>query len=87
VYRSSEIAAEVPPGVLTVTSTVPAVSEGELAAQLVFVQLTAVAALEPKLTVVETEPETKPVPVTVTTVPPKSGPADGLMEVTVGITS
>jgi len=87
VYKSAEDVAEVPPGVVTVTSTVPADSEGEVMVQLVVVQATAVAAVVPNLAVVEPDPATKPVPVTVTTAPPPRGPAGGLMEVTAGIGS
>jgi len=73
----------VPAEVLTVMSTVPATSDGEVAVQeLVDVQVTAVPAVRPNLAVVE--PTTKPVPVIVTTVPPTSGPATGRMAVTTG---
>ena len=74
--------AEVPLAVVTVTSTVP-VPDGELTVRVVeLVTLTEVPAVEPKSTVVE--PETKPVPVTVTGVPPAWGPLVGLTLVTVG---
>jgi len=64
--------AEVPPGVVTVRSTVPAEPDGEVATQVVVdEQLTEVPGVTPKATVVE--PTTKPVPVTVTTEPPVSG--------------
>jgi hypothetical protein len=53
--------------------------------QLVAVQATLVAELGPKLAVVE--PVTKPVPVTVTTVPPTSGPALELTAVIAGVVS
>ena len=43
--------------------------------------VTALAASRPKST---TEAPTKPVPVTVTEVPPPAGPKSGLMAVTVG---
>ena len=66
------------------TSTVPADSEGEVMVQLVVVQATAVAAVVPNLAVVEPDPATKPVPVTVTTAPPPSGPTLGLMAETLG---
>ena len=75
--------AEVPPEVVTVTSTVPATSAGEVAVQLVVVHETAVPAVPPKLTVVE--PTKKPVPVMVTTVPPPSAPAPGEMAVMAGM--
>ena len=48
------------------------------------VKLTEVAGMVPKATV---EPAVKPVPVTVTTVPPASGPALGAMAVTAGTVS
>ena len=80
--------AEVPPGVVTVTSTVPATPTGEVAVQVVVLEHdTEVPALAPNLAVVVLVPVTNPVPVTVTTVDPPSGPAGGLMEVTVGIGS
>ncbi len=67
---------------LTVRSTVPADSAGEVAVQLVVeLQLIAVPGLVPKLIVVI--PTTKPVPVILTTVLPSSGPAEGVIEVTV----
>ena len=74
--------AEVPPAVVTVTSTMP-VPDGELTVRVVeFVTLTEVPGVEPKSTLVA--PETNPVPVTVTGVPPAWGPLVGLMLVTVG---
>ena len=74
--------AEVPLEVVTVTSTVP-VPAGELTVRLVgLVTSTEVPAVEPNSTVVA--PVTKPVPVTVTEVPPAWGPLVGLMLVTVG---
>jgi len=71
--------------VVTVMSIVPAACEGEVMVQLVAVQATLVAELGPKLAVVE--PVTKPVPVTVTTVPPTSGPALELTAVIAGVVS
>jgi hypothetical protein len=66
-----------------VTSTAPAVPAGLVAVQLVTeLQVTAVPAVVPKLTVVPLV--AKPVPVMVTTVPPARGPELGLMLVTVG---
>ena len=66
-----------------VTSTVPADPLGEVTAQLVVdEQSTDVAGVTPKLAVVN--PTTKPLPVTVTTVPPARGPATGLMALTAG---
>jgi hypothetical protein len=77
--------ADVPPGVLTVMSTVPADSAGEVMMQLVVEQIALVAAVAPNLA--DVAPAMKPVPVTVTAVPLASGPADGLIEVTVGTAS
>jgi hypothetical protein len=72
------VLAEVPPGVLTVTFTAPAVRTGDLAVHDVFEgQLTAVPALDPKAIFVA--PATKPVPVTVTTAPPPRRPPFGVM--------
>ena len=65
---------------LTVTSTVPADSAGETAVKCVEeTNVTPVAAVEPNLTVA---PDTNPVPVIVTDVPPAVGPAVGLRPVT-----
>ena len=73
---SAPLVAEVPPGVVTVMSTVPAASDGEVAVhEVVDEHETAVPAVVANLTVVE--PTTKPVPVMVTTVPPTNGPAPG----------
>ena len=67
---------------VTVTSTMP-VPDGESTVRVVeFVTLTEVPGVEPKSTLVA--PETNPVPVTVTGVPPAWGPLVGLMLVTVG---
>ena len=67
---------------VTVTLTVP-VPDGELTVRVVeLVTSTEVPAVDPKSTVVD--PETKPVPVTVTGVPPAWGPLVGLTLVTVG---
>jgi hypothetical protein len=82
---SAMLVTEVPPGVVTVRSTVAGSSAGEVTVQLMVVQTTEVAAVAPKLTVLD--PATKPVPVTVTTVPPPTGPTVGEMEVTPGATS
>ena len=71
----------VPPGVVTVTSTVP-VPAGEVA--VIWVALTTLnnpAALPPNLTAVAPE---KLVPVMVTLVPPAGGPLFGVTLVTVG---
>jgi hypothetical protein len=73
----------VPPGVVTVTSTVPALAAGDTA--VIDVPDTTVmllAGLLPNETVVT--PLTNPVPVMVTVVPPTRGPALGLIELSVG---
>jgi hypothetical protein len=76
--------ADVPPAVVTVISTVPADSAGDVAvtdvAELT-VTLTA-ACPAPKLT--DVPPDTKFVPEIVTDVPPPVGPAPTLTPVTVG---
>ena len=65
----------------TVTSTEP-VPPGLVAnSSVAETTVTALAASRPKST---TEAPTKPVPVTVTEVPPPAGPKSGLMAVTVG---
>ena len=73
--------AEVPPGVVTVTSTVP-VSAGAVMVSDVGELNVVVAASGPTSTVVA--PETNPLPVMVITVPPLTGPLPGLMAVMVG---
>ena len=71
------------PPAVTVTSTAPADPAGLVALQLVVeLQVTAVPAAAPKSTVVPVVE--KPVPVIVTTVPPASGPAVGLILATAG---
>lgn len=76
---------DVPPGVVTVTSTVPADSAGDVSVQTVAdKQLTTLPGKTPKLAVM---PKTKPVPEIVTTVPPGSGPALGLIPVMLGAVS
>ena len=70
---------------MTVTSTVPAALPGEVAIRVVaLVTVTEVAGVVPKLTV---EPAVKPEPVTVTRVPPATGPEVGAMAVTAGTAS
>ena len=60
--RSLVTGAEVPPGVVTVMSTVPAGPEGEVTAQLVIeLQLTVGADVVPNLAVVEVDPVTNQV--------------------------
>jgi len=82
VNLSAAPVAEVALPEVTVTSTVPEPA-GLVALQLVVeLQVTAVPATVPKLTVVPVV--VNPVPVMVTTVPPARGPAVGLMAVTVG---
>ena len=72
----------VPPGVVTVTSTVPALPAGAVAVMLVALLIVKlVAAVEPNLTAVA---PVRLVPVIVTDVPPPVGPAVGLICVTVG---
>jgi hypothetical protein len=71
-------------GVVTVMSIVPADSAGDVTTQEVVVQLCTVAENVPNNAVA---PDTKPVPVTVTAVPPASGPAFGVMPLTVGTAS
>ena len=67
----------------TVTETVP-VPAGTTTVRLVeLLTLTEVPVVEPKRTVVE--PETNPVPVSVTVLPPAWGPLLGLTAVTVGV--
>ena len=79
-WSAGEVA-EVPLGVVTVTSTVP-VPAGEVAVIEPAVSAVMVAALVPKSTAVAPE---RLVPVMVTEVPPPAGPVVGLMEVTVGL--
>jgi hypothetical protein len=71
----------VPPGVVTVTSTVPAPA-GEVAVICVaLLNVNVVAAVAPNFTAVA---PVKFVPVMVTTVPPAAGPLAGLTLLTVG---
>src|ERR1700694_6030517 len=72
------------PPTVTVTSTVP-LPDGLVALQLVVLtQLTPVAALPPKATVVAPALVLKWVPVMLTTVPPPAGPVVGVIALTVG---
>ena len=74
--------ADVPPGVVTVMSTVvPAVPPGLVAVIEVALLTTNVAVERPNFTDVT---PVKPVPVMATEVPPAGGPAVGVMLVTVG---
>jgi hypothetical protein len=82
VYRSAGDVALVPPGLVTVTSTVLALSAGAVA--VIDVSLTTVndvAGVVPKSTAVAA---VSPVPVMVTTVPPEVEPLLGLTAVTAG---
>ena len=82
-YVNCVALAEVPPAVVAVTVTAPAAPAGAVALiDVADTNVTAVPALAPKFTVVA--PETNPVPVRVTTVPPARGPFVGLNAVTVG---
>jgi hypothetical protein len=77
---------DVPPGVVTVRATAPALPADEVALQeVVDVQLTWVPALLPNMTVVD--PATKPTPVIVTTVPPAVRPVLGVIRLIVGTRS
>jgi hypothetical protein len=81
VNSSEELEDDVPPDVATVTGTVP-LPAGEVAlSDVELTTLTSVAATLPKSTVAPVE---KPVPETVTDVPPATGPELGLIELTVG---
>lgn len=80
---AADDAADVPPVVVTVTTTVP-LPAGEVAViELELVTLTPVAGLVPKSTVAPLE---KPEPVMVTAVPPAAGPLLGLTVLTTGAT-
>ena len=70
-----------PPGVVTVTSTVPLPAGAVAVIWVALTTVTLVALVAPNLTAVA---PVKLVPVIVTTVPPAVGPAVGLMVVTVG---
>src|SRR5437016_5135117 len=78
--------ADVPPEVVTCTSTVPGVSVAGEVAEIDVAELTStpVAATPPKSTVA---PLMKLVPVIVTDVPPPVGPLFGLSDVTAGCTA
>ena len=79
---SAALVEEVPPGVITVTSSVPAGTAGAVTV-ILLVELTvsAAAAAEPKSTA---DALLRFVPVIVTLVSPATGPATGLTAVTVG---
>jgi hypothetical protein len=78
-WSAAEIA-DVPPGVVTLTSTTP-VPAGDVAVIDVAELNVKLAAVAPKVTAVT---PVKLVPVMVTDVPPAVGPAVGEIEVTVG---
>ena len=79
---SAEEVADIPPGVMTFTWTVPAEPAGEVAViELSELTTTEVAYMLPKLT---TEALVRLVPARVTVVPPAVGPAFGLTVVTEG---
>jgi hypothetical protein len=71
----------VPPGVVTVISTVPVPAGDLMVSEVAELTVRTVPALEPNLTAVA---PVNPVPVTVTVVPPAAGPAAGEIPVTVG---
>ena len=74
--------ADVPPGVVTVALTTPAAPAGAVTVTWVAeTTVTDVPTTVPNLTVVAPD---RLVPVTVTRVPPATGPAVGLTDVTVG---
>ena len=80
-YWSAVLVALVPPGVVTVTSTVPAVPAGALAVIVVELVTVKVAAWLPKSTALAPK---RLVPVMLTDVPPVVKPPVGLTAVTVG---
>jgi hypothetical protein len=73
--------ADVPPTVVTVTSTGPAELAGDVAVIEVAESAVTVAGVEPKSTAVA---ESRFAPVMVTEVPPAIGPSGGLTPLTVG---
>ena len=73
--------ADVPPAVVTLTSTVPALPAGDVAVIEVAELAVTVAEFEPKSTAVA---EDRFVPVMTTWVPPAADPLIGRIEVTVG---
>jgi hypothetical protein len=74
--------AEVPPGVVTVTSTVPAPAGDVAVIEVAELTVTPVADAPPNFTAVA---PLKLVPVIVTKVPPATGPPVGEIDVTVGV--
>jgi hypothetical protein len=82
VNLSAALVALVPPGVVTVTSTVPRVPAGEVAViEVGLFTVNFAAALLANFTALA---PANPVPVIVTDVPPVLGPEVGLTPVTVG---
>ena len=79
--RSAGAVADVPFGVVTVTSTVPVPAGLSAVIVVALTTVTFVAGTVPKSTAVA---PVKPVPVIVTNVPPAAGPEDGLRPVTIG---
>ena len=73
--------ADVPPGVVTVTSTVPVPAGLSAVITVSLTTVKFVAGFVPKSTAVA---PVKPVPVIVTMVPPAAGPSFGLTAETVG---
>ena len=73
-----------PPGVVTVTSTMPVPAGLSAVILVALTTVTSVAAVVPKSTAVA---PVKPVPVIVTDVPPATGPLVGLTAVTAGATT
>nr|WP_256972820.1 hypothetical protein [Saccharibacillus sp. O23] len=82
IYVKAPLAVAVPPAVVTLTSTAPAVPAGVVAVICVEEStVIAVAAFPPTVTV---DPAVNPVPVIVIVVPPAAGPDVGLMLAIVG---
>jgi hypothetical protein len=81
VYWSAADIAEVPPAVVTRTSTVPVPAGAVAVIEVSLVTVKPVAGVGPKFTAVA---PVNPVPVRVTVVPPAVGPAIGEMPVTTG---
>jgi hypothetical protein len=82
VYLSALLVGLVPPIVVTVMSTAPEDSAGEVAViEVALVTVKLVAAIDPNLTALA---PVRFVPVIVTLVPPPNAPAVGLTAVTVG---
>jgi hypothetical protein len=83
VKRSLADVADVPPAVVTVTSTEPALAAGDVAViEVAEFTVNVVAAVGPNITAVA---PVKSVPETVTLVPPPRGPVVGARAVTVGV--